>query len=280
MKITTEQPQVLPYLNGNGQALRYIHPDAQIGHNVTIEPFTTIGADVVIGDNTWIGPNVTIMNGSRIGNNCKIFPGAVVGAVPQDLKFNGEYSLVELGDGVIVREYVTLNRGTKASHTTRIGKGSLLMAYVHVAHDCHIGQRCVLANGVTLAGHIHVEDFAILGGLTAVHQFVKIGKHTFIGGGSLVRKDIPPFVKAAREPLCYAGINSVGLRRRGFNREQIHQIQDIYRILFVKGYNTTQALEIIETDMDATPERDYILEFIRRADRGIMRGFQHMNGRR
>lgn len=280
MKITTEQPPVLPYLNGNTQGMRYIHPDAQIGHNVTIEPFTTIGADVVIGDNTWIGPHVTIMDGARIGKACKIFPGAVVGAVPQDLKYNGEYSLVELGDRVIVREYVTLNRGTKASHLTRIGSGSMLMAYVHVAHDCHIGKNCVLANGVTLAGHIEIEDFAILGGLTAVHQFVKVGKHTFVGGGSLVRKDVPPFVKAAREPLSYAGINSVGLRRRGFSLEQIHHIQDIYRILFVKGNNTSQALSLIETDIDATPERDYILEFIRRADRGIMRGFLQMNARR
>ncbi|HFA48953.1 MAG TPA: acyl-ACP--UDP-N-acetylglucosamine O-acyltransferase [Bacteroidetes bacterium] len=280
MKITTEQPSVLPYLNGNGQGMRYIHPDAQIGRNVTVEPFTTIGADVVIGDDTWVGPNVTIMDGARIGKGCKIFPGAVVGAVPQDLKYNGEYSLVELGDKVIVREYVTLNRGTKASHLTRIGAGSLLMAYVHVAHDCHIGKNCVLANGVTLAGHIEVDDFAILGGLTAIHQFVKIGKLAFVGGGSLVRKDVPPYAKAAREPLCYAGVNSVGLRRRGYTTEQIHHIQDIYRILFVKGNNTTQAVSLIETHIDATPERDYILEFIRKADRGIMRGYSQINGRR
>lgn len=270
----------MPNLNGNGHSMRYIHPDAQIGKNVTIEPFTTIGKDVIIGDDSWIGPHVSIMDGARVGNGCKIFPGAVVGAVPQDLKFKGEYSLVELGDNVIVREYVTLNRGTKASHRTTIGPGSLLMAYVHIAHDCHIGQHCVLANGVTLAGHIEVEDFAILGGLTAVHQFVKIGAHSFVGGGSLVRKDVPPFVKAAREPLSYAGINSVGLRRRGFTPEQIHVIQDVFRILFVKGYNTTQAIEIIETEIDATSERDYILEFLRKADRGIMRGFQQMNSRR
>ncbi|MEY3051577.1 MAG: acyl-ACP--UDP-N-acetylglucosamine O-acyltransferase [Bacteroidota bacterium] len=260
--------------------MRYIHPDASIGENVTIEPFVTIGADVVIGDDTWIGPHVSIMDGVRIGKGCRIFPGAVVGAIPQDLKFKGEYSLVELGDRVTVREYVTLNRGTQASHRTTIGNDSLLMAYVHVAHDCHIGKHCVLANGVTLAGHIEVEEYAILGGLTAVHQFVKIGAHAFIGGGSLVRKDVPPYVKAAREPLSYAGINSVGLRRRGFRPEDIHVIQDVYRILFVKGYNTSQAMEIIETDIDATPERDYILEFLRKADRGIMRGFQQMNNRR
>ncbi|RMD99260.1 MAG: acyl-ACP--UDP-N-acetylglucosamine O-acyltransferase [Bacteroidetes bacterium] len=270
----------MPSASENRHPFSFIHPEAQIGENVTIEPFTTIGADVVIGDGTWIGPHVTIMDGSRIGKNCKIFPGAVIGAIPQDLKFNGEYSTVELGDEVIVREYCTLNRGTKASHRTTIGKGSLLMAYVHIAHDCHIRKHCVLANGVTLAGHIEVEDFAILGGLTAVHQFVKIGAHAFIGGGSLVRKDVPPFVKAAREPLSYAGINSVGLRRRGFSPEQIHQIQDIYRILFVKGYNTSQAVEIIETDIDATAERDYILDFIRKADRGLMRGFQQTNNRR
>ncbi len=280
MKFTAEHQAQMPSASENRHPFSFIHPEAKIGENVTVEPFTTIGADVVIGDGTWIGPHVTIMDGSRIGNNCKIFPGAVIGAIPQDLKFNGEYSTVELGDEVIVREYCTLNRGTKASHRTTIGKGSLLMAYVHVAHDCHIRKHCVLANGVTLAGHIEVEDFAILGGLTAVHQFVKIGAHAFIGGGSLVRKDVPPFVKAAREPLSYAGINSVGLRRRGFSPEQIHQIQDIYRILFVKGYNTSQAVEIIETDIDATTERDYILDFIRKADRGLMRGFQQTNTRR
>ncbi len=280
MKLSTEQPTVLPHLNGSSHLMRYIHPEAQIGQNVTIEPFTTIGRDVVIGDDTWVGPHVTIMDGSRIGNGCKIFPGAVVGAVPQDLKFKGEYSLVELGNNVIVREYVTLNRGTKASHKTTIGTGSLLMAYVHVAHDCHIGKNCIIANGVTLAGHIEIEEYVNLGGLTAVQQFVKIGAHAFIGGGSLVRKDVPPFVKAAREPLSYAGINSVGLRRRGFTAEQIHVIQDVYRILFVKGYNTTQATEIIETEIEATVERDYILEFLRKADRGIMRGFQGLSGRK
>lgn len=280
MKFTTDKPVSHTQPNGQHHPFSFIHPDAQIGQNVTIEPFTTIGGDVVIGDGTWIGPHVTIMDGSRIGRNCKIFPGAVIGAIPQDLKFSGEYSTVELGDEVIVREYCTLNRGTKASHRTTIGKGSLLMAYVHVAHDCHIRKHCVLANGVTLAGHIEIDDYAILGGLTAVHQFVKIGAHAFIGGGSLVRKDVPPFVKAAREPLSYAGVNSIGLRRRGFTTEQIHHIQNIYRILFVKGYNTSQAVEIIETDIDATPERDYILEFIRKADRGLMRGFQQTNSRR
>ncbi len=276
----SEQATLHSLINGNGHGMKYIHPNAKIGKNVIIEPFATIYGDVEIGDDTWIGPHVTILDGSRIGKNCKIFPGAVIGAIPQDLKFKGEYSLVELGDGVTVREYCTLNRGTQASHRTTIGKNSLLMAYVHVAHDCHIGKNVVLANGVTLAGHIEIDDYAILGGLSAVHQFVRIGTHTFIGGGCLVRKNVPPFVKATREPLSYAGVNSIGLRRRGFKAEQIHQIQNIYRILFVQGNNTTQAVEIIETDVEATPERDYILEFIRKADRGLMRGFQQSNGKK
>ncbi len=255
-----------------------IHPGAQLGENITIEPFVTIAEDVVIGDNTWIGPHVTILNGVRIGTNCKIFPGSVIGGIPQDLKFQGEESIVEIGNNVTIREYCTLNRGTRANYKTAIHDNCLLMAYVHVAHDCIIKRNVVLANNVNLAGHIEVGEYAILGGLTAVHQFVKIGEHAFIGGGSLVRKDIPPYVKAAREPISYAGVNSVGLRRRGFSSEQINHIQDIYRFLFVKGYNTRQAINIIETTIEATHERDRILEFIQNADRGIIKGFRKLNG--
>jgi UDP-N-acetylglucosamine acyltransferase len=257
--------------------MKIIHPDAQIGEGVEVGPFTTIGADVVIGAGTWIGANVSIMDGTRIGRNCRIFPGAIVGATPQDLKFEGENSLLEIGDGVTIREYCTLNRGTKAGMVTSIGDASLLMAYVHVAHDCIIGKHCIVANSVGLAGHIQVGDYAVLGGLTAVHQFVKIGEHAMIGGGSLVRKDVPPYVKAAREPLCYVGINSIGLRRRGFSNIQINHIQDIYRILFVQGNNTTKAIEMIEATIDPSEERDRILSFIRNADRGIMKGFRHIN---
>jgi UDP-N-acetylglucosamine acyltransferase len=217
------------------------------------------------------------MDGTRIGRNCRIFPGAIVGAIPQDLKFGGENSLLEIGDGVTIREYCTLNRGTKAGMVTQIGDGSLLMAYVHVAHDCIIGKHCIIANSVGLAGHIHIGDHAVLGGLSAVHQFVKIGEHAMVGGGSLVRKDVPPYVKAAREPLCYVGINSVGLRRRGFTSDQINHIQDIYRILYVHGNNTTKALELIEATIMASEERDRILSFIRSANRGIMKGFRHTN---
>ncbi len=255
--------------------MKIIHPEAQIGEGVEVGPFTTIARDVVIGDGTWIGPNVSIMDGTRIGRNCRIFPGAVVGAIPQDLKFGGEQSLLEIGDSVTIREYCTLNRGTKAGMVTRIGDASLLMAYVHVAHDCIIGSHCIVANSVGLAGHIHVGDYAIIGGLSAVHQFVKIGEHAMVGGGSLVRKDVPPYVKAAREPLCYVGINSIGLRRRGFTNAQINHIQDIYRILYVQGNNTTQALELIESTIDSSVERDRILGFVRGADRGIMKGFRH-----
>ncbi len=257
--------------------MNIVHPEAQIGTGVEIGPFTTISRDVVIGDGTWIGSNVVIMDGTRIGKNCRVFPGAIVGAIPQDLKYGGENTLLEIGDNVTIREYCTLNRGTKAGLVTRIGNNTLVMAYVHVAHDCTIGNHCIIANNVGLAGHIHIGDYAVLGGLTAVHQFVKIGEHAMVGGGSLVRKDVPPYVKAAREPLCFVGINSVGLRRRGFTSKQINHIQDIYRILYVQGHNTSQAIELIEATMDPTLERDRILTFIRSADRGIMKGFRHGN---
>ncbi|MBR9923242.1 MAG: acyl-ACP--UDP-N-acetylglucosamine O-acyltransferase [Bacteroidetes bacterium] len=263
-------------MNYNG--LRNIHPGAKIGENVTIEPFATIGDDVVIGDGTWVGPNACIMEGTRIGKNCKIYPGAIVGAAPQDLKYEGEYSTLEIGDNVIVREYCTLNRGTKAAEKTVIGSNCLLMAYVHVAHDCVIGNNCVLANNVTLAGHIEVGAWAVIGGMVAVHQFVKVGKHVMIGGGSLVRKDVPPFLKAAREPLSYAGVNSVGLKRRGFSKEQIHRIQDVYRILFIKGYTVQHALKKIEAELPDSPEREAILTFVKAADRGIIRRFRSLKG--
>lgn len=254
-----------------------IDPQAKIGNNVTIESFTTIKGDVEIGDNCWIGPNVSIMDGVRIGNNVKIFPGAIVGAIPQDLKFEGEQSLVEIGNNVIIREYVTINRGTKANMMTTIKNNCLLMAYVHVAHDCVLEPNVILANNVALAGHIHIGSFARIGGLVAVHQFVKIGTHTFVGGGSLLRKDVPPYVKAAREPIAYAGVNSIGLRRAGFSSKVINHIQDIYRIIFVKGYNTSQALNIIETTIEATEVRDQIVNFIRQSDRGIMKGFRQIS---
>lgn len=255
------------------QPLAYIHPQAKIAENVVIEPFVTIHKDVVIGEGTWIGSNVTIMNGARIGKNCRIFPGAVISAAPQDLKFGGEETLAVVGDNTTIRECVTINRGTSDRKETRVGNNVLLMAYTHVAHDCIVGNNCILANGVQLAGHITVDDFAIIGGMTAVHQFVSIGSHVMISGGSLVRKDVPPYTKAGREPLSYVGINSVGLRRRGFSSEKINEIQDIYRVLFLKNSNTTKALDLVEAGFKPTEERDEIVNFIRNSNRGVMKGF-------
>ena len=256
------------------QPLSFVHSGAKIDKSVVIEPFVTIESNVVIGKGTWIGSNVTIMEGARIGENCRIFPGAVISAIPQDLKFNGEDSIVEIGDNTTIRECATVNRGTSATGKTIIGKNCLLMAYSHVAHDCNIGNNCVIVNGVALAGHVTIGDFAILGGNSAVHQFVTIGRHAMISGGSLVRKDVPPFVKAAREPLSYIGINSIGLRRREFTEEKINEIQDIYRILFQKKNNNSQAILKIEAELKSTPERDEIISFVKNSGRGIMKGYK------
>jgi UDP-N-acetylglucosamine acyltransferase len=255
----------------NGQ-MQNIHPEARIGKNVTISPFVSIYEDVEVGEGTWIAPNVVIMDGARIGKNCKIFPGAVISAIPQDLKYEGELTTAEIGDNTVIREFVTVNKGTKALGKTVVGSGCLLMAYVHIAHDCVVGNHCILANGVTLAGHITIDDYAIIGGLSAIHQFVHIGGHVMISGGSLIRKDVPPFVKAAREPLSYAGVNSVGLKRRGYDNEKINRIQEIYRVVFQKGYKSSKALEILETEMEASKERDDIISFIRSSARGLMKG--------
>ncbi len=255
------------------QPLAYVHPESVVADNVVIEPFVTIDKDCVIGEGTRIGSNATILPGTRIGKNCNIFPGAVIGAIPQDLKFRGEYSTVEVGDNTIIREFVTINRGTVAKGKTVVGKNCLLMAYVHVAHDCVVGNNVILVNNTQLAGEVIIDDYAILSGMVAVHQFCHIGSHVMISGGSLVRKDIPPFIKAGREPLSYVGINSIGLRRRNFNNEKIREIQDIYRYIYQKGLNTAQAVEIIEAEMPATPERDEILLFVKDSKRGIIRGY-------
>jgi UDP-N-acetylglucosamine acyltransferase len=255
------------------QPLAYIHPGAKIATNVVVEPFSTINNNVIIGSGTWIGSNVTIMEGARIGKNCRIFPGAVISAIPQDLKFEGEDSLVTIGDNTTIRECVTINRGTKAHGKTEIGKNCLIMATAHIAHDCILEDNSIIVNGVALAGHVTVGSYAIIGGLAAVHQFIHIGEHAMVSGGSLVRKDVPPFTKAAKEPLSYVGINSIGLRRRGFSSEKIKEIQYIYRILYQQNNNTTQALDIIEAELEATPERDQIIEFIKNSQRGVMKGY-------
>lgn len=255
------------------QPLAYVHPEAIIAESVVIEPFATIYQDVTIGEGTKIGSNVSIMPGVRIGKNCQIFPGAVIGAVPQDLKFRGEYSTVEIGDNTTIREFVTINRGTTAKGKTVVGSNCLLMAYVHVAHDCIVGNNVILVNNTQLAGEVIVDDYAILGGMVAVHQFVRVGSHVMISGGSLVRKDVPPFIKAGREPLSYVGINSIGLRRRNFSNEKIREVQEIYRYIYQKGLNISQAVEIIEAEMPASPERDEVLLFIKDSKRGIIRGY-------
>ena len=255
------------------QPLAYVHPGAKIAKNVVIAPFAVIHNNVVIGEGSWLGSNVTIMEGARIGKNCNIFHGAVISAVPQDLKFEGEDTITQIGNGTTIREFVTINRGTKDRGQTVIGENCLIMAYCHIAHDCIVGDNCIFSNNSTLAGHITVGNYVVLAGMAAVHQFCMIGNHAFVSGGSLVRKDVPPYVKAAREPLSYVGINSIGLRRRGFKSEKISEIQSIYRILYQKNYNTSQAAEIIEAEMEATPERDEILQFIKNSKRGIMKGY-------
>ncbi|MGB6083434.1 acyl-ACP--UDP-N-acetylglucosamine O-acyltransferase [Moheibacter sp.] len=255
------------------QPLAYIHPNAKIAETAIIEPFSTIYDNVEIGEGTWIGPNVTIMEGARIGKNCKIYPGTVISADPQDLKYQGEKTLTYIGDNTTIRECVTVNKGTNALGYTKIGNNCLVMATAHIAHDCVIGDHVILVNGVGLAGHIEIGDHAFLGGMSAVHQFTHIGEHAFIAGGSHVRKDVPPFVKAARNPLSYAGVNSIGLQRRGFSTEQITEIQNIYRVFFQKSKNVTQALDFIENEFESTPERNQILEFIKNSPRGLMKGY-------
>ena len=251
--------------------LAYIHPDAKIGKDVTVEPFAFIAGNVTIGDGTWVGPNTTIMNGARIGENCRIFPSAVISGIPQDLKFRGEESTAEIGDNTTIRESATINRGTAAVGKTIVGSNCLLMAYSHVGHDCFIGDNAIIGNSSSLAGEVNVGDWAILSGGTLVHQFTHIGAHVIIGGGSKVRIDVPPFVKADRDPLSFLGLNSVGLTRRGFEKERIDEIHEIYRAIYQRGMNFSQALDLVEKEFKASPDRDYILEFIRKSERGIIR---------
>jgi len=253
--------------------LANVHPEATIGNNVTIEPFATVQKDVIIGDDCWIGSNSIIWDGARLGKGVKIFPGASVSSLPQDLKYAGEKTETYIGDNTVIREYVTISRGTSDKLKTVIGKNCLLMSYVHIAHDCIIGNNCIFANAVQVAGHVDIDDWAIIGGASALHQFVKVGSHVMVSGGSLVRKDIPPYTKAAREPLTYAGINAVGLRRRGFTSERINEIQEIYRIIFLKGLNNSKAIEMVSKEIKQSPERDLIIGFVRDSERGIMKGY-------
>lgn len=255
------------------QPLAHIHPDAIIGPGVEIGPFVFIDKNVEIGEGTNIGSNVTILEGTRIGKKCNIFPGAVLGAIPQDLKFKGEESLAIIGDNTTIREFVTVNRGTSAKGKTVVGNNCLIMAYTHVAHDCVVGNNVIIANASQLAGEVEIDDYAILGGGTLIHQFSKIGKHVMLQGGTRIVKDVPPFILAGRDPLTYAGVNSVGLKRSGFTTEQITLIQDTYRIIFQSRLNTTNAIAKILETIPATKERDLIVKFIQSSERGIIKGF-------
>jgi UDP-N-acetylglucosamine acyltransferase len=252
--------------------LAFVHPDAIIGEKVTIDPFAYIADNVVIGEGTWIGPNATVLYGARIGKNCKVFPSAVVSGIPQDLKFRGEETTAEIGDNTSVREGVTINRGTAAFGKTIIGNNCLIMAYVHIGHDCQIGNDCILGNSTGLAGEVKVDEWAIISGGSLVHQFTHIGGHVIIGGGGKVRIDVPPFIKADREPLAFMGLNTVGLTRRGFEKERIDEIHNIYRAIYQTGMNTSQGLEYVEKEFKPSPDRDYILEFFRKSERGVIRG--------
>jgi UDP-N-acetylglucosamine acyltransferase len=245
---------------------------AEIGDGVTVAPFVVIEEDVVIGNGTWIGPHAVIFNGARIGRDCKIFPGASISAPPQDLKYRGEPTEMVVGDRTVVREYATLNRGTAASGTTKVGSDCLLMAYSHAAHDCVVGNHAILANCASLAGHVTLGDYVILGGLTAVHQFVVIGDHVMIGGGLRVTKDVPPFILAGQDPLCFEKLNLIGLRRRGFSEEALTALDQTYRILYRSGLNVSQAVDRIKSDVAPIPDVRKVLDFIAASKRGIIPG--------
>ncbi|MBC7866566.1 MAG: acyl-ACP--UDP-N-acetylglucosamine O-acyltransferase [Gloeobacteraceae cyanobacterium ES-bin-316] len=251
--------------------LAHISPEATLGSNVKVDPFAVIHEDVRIGDGTHIMSGVVIMSGTTIGKNCLIFPGAVIGAIPQDLKFVGEKTTVEIGDHTTIRECVTINRGTKDKYKTVIGSHCLLMAYAHVAHDCMLGDHVIIANCVQLAGHVEVGEYAIIGGLAGAPQFSKIGAHTYVAGHSVINKDVPPFIKAGRTPISFAGVNSVGLQRRGFTNDTINAILEIYRTVYNKGLNTSQALDYIENKLPDCPEKTLIVSFITESKRGIIK---------
>ncbi|HRH10227.1 MAG TPA: acyl-ACP--UDP-N-acetylglucosamine O-acyltransferase [Bacteroidia bacterium] len=252
--------------------LASVSPKARIGKNVTIGPFATIYEDVEIGDDTFIHPNAVIYPDTIIGKNCKIFPGAVIGIINQDLKYKGEKSNTVIGDNTTIREYATIHKGTADKMTTKVGSNCLIMCYTHIGHDTFVGNNVIVANNGSLAGHIVIEDFAILEGVVAAQQFVHIGAHSFVAGASLVRKSVPPYIRVAREPLQFIGVNTIGLARRGFDKEVIKQIEDIYRIIFVRGHNLTNALEIVEAEIPDSIYRKQILDFIRNQKDGIVRG--------
>lgn len=256
----------------NISPLAVVHPEAKVGQNVTIDPFVIIEKDVVIGDNCHIYPHVVILDGARIGKHCSIFPGAVIAGIPQDLKFVGEQTTAEIGDYTTIRECVTVNRGTASKGKTVVGNHCLIMAYSHIAHDCELKDHVIIGNASQLAGEVQVDNYAIVSGGSLIHQFVRISQHVMIQGGARVGKDIPPYTLIGRDPIVYCGINIVGLRRRGFTNDQVFLIQDIYRTIYTRGLNNSQALKAIETEYEPSADRDLILDFIKTSERGIVRG--------
>ena len=249
----------------------YVHPDAKIGNNVKIGNFTNIYEDVEIGDNCEIHGNVTIYPGARIGDGVKIWPGAVVAGQPQDLKFHGEKTYAYVGDGTVLRECVTIHRGTASKGKTVVGQNCLIMAYNHVAHDCRLGNNIIMSNACQLAGEVVVDDCAVIGGGSLIHQFCHLGAYIMVQGGALVNKDIPPYVKAAREPISYVGLNAVGLNRRGFSKEDIQAIGDIYRILYLSDLNVTNAVKLVQETLPESRFRDEIVNFVLNSERGVIR---------
>lgn len=256
----------------NISPLAVVHPEAKIGEGVTIDPFAVVEKDVVIGDGCHIHPHAVIRDGARIGKGCQIFPGAVIAGIPQDLKFKGEITTAEIGDYTTIRECVTVNRGTASRGKTIIGSHCLIMAYSHIAHDCVLKDNIIIGNAAQIAGEVEIDDYAIVSGGSLVHQFTQISKHVMIQGGSRIGKDIPPYTLIGRDPIVYCGINIVGLRRRGFTNQQVYLIQDIYRTLYTRGLNNSDALKAIETEYEPCEERDLILNFIKNSKRGIVRG--------
>ena len=251
----------------------YVHPEAKLGENVTIEPFAFIDKNTEVGDGTIVMSGANVRNGARVGSNCRIFPGAVVGGIPQDLKFRGEESLAIVGNNTTIRECVTINRGTASKGYTKVGNSCLLMAYSHVAHDCVLNDNIILGNATQLAGEVEVEHHAILSGGTLVHQFTRIGAHAMIQGGTRLGKDIPPYIIAGREPVCFSGVNLVGLRRHAYSNEKINEIQEIYRVIYQSGFNFSDAINKIESEFEETPEMRLIVDFVNGSPRGIVRGY-------
>jgi UDP-N-acetylglucosamine acyltransferase len=246
-----------------------VSPRAELGDNVTIGPYAIVGENCFIGDGCTIEPRAVLERNVRLAASVSIGIGSVIGGDPQDLKFKGEETWVEIGEGTRIREYTTINRGTAQSFKTTVGKGSFLMSYVHLAHDCHIGDGVIISNATQLAGHVTVEDRAILSGLSAVHQFVKIGRHAFVGGCSRVAKDVPPFIKAVGNPVKLYGLNSVGLQRSGFSDEVVRELKRAYRLVFRSELNVSQAMARARSELQPLPEVEYFLQFIEESQRGV-----------